>query len=82
MTRTDDELISFLSENAEWWEQTARFFEETAQNHGGTADAKYQATWNLLSAVQRERAELCRSLVTKLRGNSTRPSAINKETAA
>jgi hypothetical protein len=81
MTPSNDELLSFLSENAQWWEQTANLFDETAQDPSSNADAKQRATWNLLSAVQRERAQLCRSFLERLRGNSLRPRAMRKEAA-
>jgi hypothetical protein len=81
MSPSNDELLSFLSENAEWWEQTGSLFDEIGQNPGGTPDASHRATWELLSAVHRERAELCRSFLERLRGNSAQPSAIAKETA-
>jgi hypothetical protein len=81
MSPSNDELLSFLSENAEWWEQTGSLFDEIGRNPRGTPDASHRATWELLSAVHRERAELCRSFLERLRGNSARPSAITKETA-
>jgi hypothetical protein len=81
MSPSNDELLSFLSENADWWEQTGNLFEEIGKNPRGTPDASHRATWNLLSAVQRERAQLCRSFLERLRGNSARPSAMTKETA-
>jgi len=81
MSPSNDELLSFLSENADWWEQTGSLFAEIAQNPRGMPDASHRATWELLSAVHRERAQLCRSFLERLRGNSAQPSAMTKETA-
>ena len=82
MKPSDDELLSFLSENAQWWEQTAHLFEETADDLEGRADAQNRATWNLLAAVHRERAHLCKAIFARIRGNSARSRAMKNGTAA
>jgi len=81
MDPSNDELLSFLSENAQWWEQTGSLFDEIGQNPRSGADASHRPTWELLSAVHRERAQLCRSFIERLRGNVARPNAIRNETA-
>jgi hypothetical protein len=75
MSPSNDELLSFLSENADWWEQTGSLFDEIGRNHGGTPDATHRATWELLSAVHRERADLCRSFLERLRAGTLRNQA-------
>ena len=82
MKPSDEELLSFLSENEQWWEQTAHLCEETAQDLNGAPDAQRRATWNLLAAVHRERAHLCKTVLTRLRGNSARPPAMKNGAAA
>jgi hypothetical protein len=75
MSPSNDELLSFLSENADWWEQTGSLFDEIGQNPRGITEATHRATWELLSAVHRERADLCRSFLERLRAGTLRGQA-------
>ena len=59
MEVTTDDLLSFLSENAECWERAACLFNQMANLPSEGAPGN-KTLWNLQAAAYHERSNLCR----------------------
>jgi hypothetical protein len=67
MAKADSDVIAFLQENVGWWKDAADSCEAVAL----TLSPREREEQLLLSAVYRERAELHKKMIEKLRGESS-----------
>jgi hypothetical protein len=56
------ELVVFIRDDAQWWDDAAKHIDDVASNLAESEKSK----WQLVSACYQERAQLHRDLVTRL----------------